>query len=190
MSLRDLDGLVMQSTPDFEGTLNLEVLLIKGRDVPAESRNITVTLQKRERGPIVPPTTVSQLPPSGRAGIGQQSGGNSQSQAASAKPTPSIQQPTSLLPAISPEEEGPMLEKAAALLDNLDLASARLLFEHLARLGSAKAALALGQTYDPVFFPSEVKGLRPDRQKAREWYQRAAELGNNEAAKRLKSMTQ
>ena len=45
-----------------------------------------------------------------------------------------------------------------------DISAARLLYERAAALGSAKAATALGKTYDPAFLASiQVSGLAPNR---------------------------
>jgi TPR repeat protein len=92
-------------------------------------------------------------------------------------------------PPMRPAQERAILNKAAVLIDANDVASARLLFEYAANRGSAKAALAMGQTFDPAFFhAAEIIGLRPNPQKAKAWYQRAAALGNKEAQKRLSAL--
>ena len=94
------------------------------------------------------------------------------------------------LPSVpAPEEEAPLLEKASKLLESYNISSARLLFEHLARQGSAKAAFALAQTFDPSFFhSSSIRGMRPDAAKAKQWYKWAAKLGNEEAVSRLSAL--
>ncbi len=56
-------------------------------------------------------------------------------------------------------------------------AGARLFFERAAEAGSAEAARAMGETYDPVEFQKlGVQGLVPDEATARKWYDRAQEL--------------
>ncbi len=56
-------------------------------------------------------------------------------------------------------------------------AGARLFFQRAAEAGSAEAARALGETYDPVEFQKlGVRGLRPDAALARQWYDRAQAL--------------
>jgi TPR repeat protein len=82
-----------------------------------------------------------------------------------------------------------MLDQAMALLQNGDVASARLLYEHLAKKGSALGALSLAKTYDAdVLLGLGVVGMRPDRAEARRWYERAAELGSPEARQRLETL--
>ena len=69
-----------------------------------------------------------------------------------------------------------------------DVASARLMYEHAATTGSARAATAAGATYDPVVIAQ--LGLRslPDPAKAAEWYQKGSAGGDPRAAQRLEAM--
>jgi TPR repeat protein len=78
------------------------------------------------------------------------------------------------------------LERARALVKANDIAAARLIFTRLASNGIAEAAFELGQTYDPDFLRTiHVAGLKPDPEVARQWYTRAAALGNADAQSRL-----
>ena len=81
------------------------------------------------------------------------------------------------------------LERARALVKANDIAAARLIFTRLASNGIADAAFELGQTYDPEFLQTvRVAGLKPDPEVARQWYTRAAELGNADAQRRLATL--
>jgi TPR repeat protein len=101
-------------------------------------------------------------------------------------PPPSTQSETSALPPIAPAEEEALLKKGALLLKNGDVSAARLNFENLALRGSSRGAFALAQSYDPsVLHSMDIAGLRPDLTKAKEWYAKAAALGDQEAARRL-----
>jgi TPR repeat protein len=63
-----------------------------------------------------------------------------------------------------------------------DVTAARVLFERAAEAGDRRAALALGATYDPaVLAKLGVRGIAPDIEKARQWYQKASEFGPPEA---------
>ncbi len=87
---------------------------------------------------------------------------------------------------ISLEEEDGMLARAMGILENGDIAAARLIFERLASRGSARGALAMAKTFDPeVLTGMNVFGLAPDLVKAAEWYERAAQLGDEQARERL-----
>ncbi len=167
VSLRDLDSLTLEAEAGYAGRFELEVLLIRGRDTPAQSRALAVDI----------------LAPGGQAPVNAE---NSASQVLTAAPAAGD---TGSLLRVSPEEEAPLLEKASKLLESYDISSARLLFEHLARQGSAKAAFALAQTFDPSFFhSSSIRGMRPDAAKAKQWYKWAAKLGNEEAASRSSAL--
>ena len=49
--------------------------------------------------------------------------------------------------------------------------------------------MMLAQTYDPaVLGTSDVRNITPEPDKARSWYQRAAQLGSADAQRRLAQM--
>jgi TPR repeat protein len=67
-----------------------------------------------------------------------------------------------------------------------DISSARLLLQRAAEAGNAEAALALGSTFDPLVIERlGAIGVQPDTAKARQWYQKAADLGSNLASGQL-----
>ena len=67
-----------------------------------------------------------------------------------------------------------------------DLVSARLLFRRAAAAGNAEAAFVLGKTFDPVVASRMgVIGIKLDIARARQWYERAAELGSPAASQEL-----
>ena len=79
-----------------------------------------------------------------------------------------------------------MIKRAKDLLGNGDVAAARLLLRRAAEAGSAEGAFTLGATFDPVSLQRlGAIGAVPDIAKARQWYQRAAELGSNAASQQL-----
>jgi hypothetical protein len=72
------------------------------------------------------------------------------------------------------------------MLDQNDIAAARLVYTRLVHQGSLQGALILGQTYDPVFLSRyRLNGLTPDTAKAKYWYEVAARLGSKDASVRL-----
>ena len=68
-----------------------------------------------------------------------------------------------------------------------DISAARLLFEDLAAMGSAKGAFAMAQSYDPAYLRKIFiqGGLQPDADQARTWYENAARLGSGDAQRAL-----
>ena len=84
------------------------------------------------------------------------------------------------------EETSTLIKLGQDFIKNGDFSSARLLLGRAAKAGSAAAALSLGETFDPLLIRRlGAIGVQPDVAKAREWYQLAAQLGSNTAAKHL-----
>ncbi len=80
-------------------------------------------------------------------------------------------------PAIADQPPTPV-ERARSLMSAGDLAAAREILRAEADSGNAQAALALGETYDPMTFDSlSGANASPDATEAFRWYQKAAELG-------------
>jgi hypothetical protein len=91
---------------------------------------------------------------------------------------------------LRPEESGRIDELLAhghKMVEVGYLAGARAYFQRAAEAGSADAALALGETYDQDFIDSiGAHGIKPDRAQARAWYERAQDLGSQEAKTKLR----
>jgi len=94
-------------------------------------------------------------------------------------------------PGIDREEIATLLARGRTYLANGDVVSARLAFRRAAEAGDAQAALALGGTFDPMVLKGlGVIGVAVDLAQARNWYQKAAELGSREAPKRIDQLAQ
>jgi Bacterial SH3 domain len=69
------------------------------------------------------------------------------------------------------------------------LAGARAYFKRAAEAGSGDAALLLGATFDPEFIDRiGAHGIKADPQEARGWYERAKQLGVEDAESKLKAL--
>jgi len=80
-----------------------------------------------------------------------------------------------------------LLTQGEQFVNTGDLVTARLLFRRAAEAGDADGALSLGATYDPgVLAKLGVRGIAPDIEQARSWYEKARDLGSAEAPRRLK----
>lgn len=102
----------------------------------------------------------------------------------------SLGQPTAPVPK-SPERERVLglHAKGKELLEQGNVQPARMLFRRAAEKGLAESALALGGTYDPAELAKlRVLGLQPDVAAARQWYNKAHQLGAPEAAERLRRL--
>jgi hypothetical protein len=77
--------------------------------------------------------------------------------------------------------------RSQKLMSEGDVDAARTLLRHAAEAKDARAALALGSTYDPIMLAIlQVRGVAADLSLAHDWYKKASELGSQEAQERLK----
>ena len=99
--------------------------------------------------------------------------------------------PAPTLRALDHDEVVLLLKRSDELMAQGDIASARLMLTRAAEAGDARAALALGATYDAsVLRKLGAIGLAGDAAKARTWYEKAAEYGSGEATRRLEQFAQ
>lgn len=91
---------------------------------------------------------------------------------------------------LSADEIAMLLKRGKADLADGDISAARLLLRRAADAGNAEAALMLGSTFDPLVIAQlGAFGVQADPAKAREWYQKAAALGSNQASEQLAKLT-
>ncbi|MEA2927830.1 MAG: hypothetical protein QOG38_258 [Hyphomicrobiales bacterium] len=91
--------------------------------------------------------------------------------------------------ALDHDEIAALYERSQALIEQGDIASARLTLTRAAEAGDARSALALGTTYDPdVLKKLGVLGVAADPLQAHAWYTKAAGLGSPEASLRLERL--
>jgi hypothetical protein len=89
------------------------------------------------------------------------------------------------------EEIAALINRGTDSLKSGELVSARLLLRRAAEAGSASAALMLGTTFDPLVIQQlGAIGVVPDVAQARQWYEKAAELGSDAASQRLAKLPQ
>lgn len=189
VSLRDVKNLRLIPPEGYVGSIELTVLLIRGRNDTVDSQKMIVSFADT--------TTVT-----GSLGNDQESAPEQQVEpdepylASSNGSILAIGEdgnefvvPSTLQ--ISQSEETSLLKRASSLIDVGDIASARLLFNHLAKQGSGRGALALAQSYDPTYFRAmkAMGGLKADAKRALVWYRIASRLGQEEADKRLSAIS-
>ncbi|HJU31853.1 MAG TPA: hypothetical protein VJ740_10370 [Hyphomicrobiaceae bacterium] len=84
-----------------------------------------------------------------------------------------------------------LVQRADQLLSRGDIVAARAVYERAAEMGSAQAALVLGSTFDPNrLWSLGVFGMVGNKDRARQWYSRADQLGHPNAKERLKSLAE
>jgi hypothetical protein len=107
--------------------------------------------------------------------------------APAARPEPRT--PAARGPQLAPEEKERaerMVSQGLRHQEQGNIGAARLFFQRAAEAGFAMGAIRLAATFDPVELARlNVQGVRPDRDEARRWYERARELGAAEADERL-----
>lgn len=169
--LKDVSGLTLSTPADFQGNLLLTIELV--RDQGAEPLRWQVRIALGQKGAATAP------PPASMAGMIPASPDGPQPQPAESIGTIKAAPP---LRAASRA----LMNRARELLKNADIAAARLIFKRLAETGVAEAAFNLAQTYDPDFLKTiPTLGLEPDPAMARQWYERAAAMGDAAAASRI-----
>jgi hypothetical protein len=109
--------------------------------------------------------------------------------------TPTAAAATTAIPDSTPKprsavpNEAMLVARAKASFDKGDVSGARAIYEYLALQGSSAAAMAMGETFDPLVLAKlVVKGLEADEAKARFWYEKAETLGSREARSRLNAL--
>lgn len=107
--------------------------------------------------------------------------------AVAARPEPRT--PPARGPQLAPEEKERaerMVSQGLRHQEQGNIGAARQFFMRAAEAGLALGAIRLAATFDPVELARlNVQGVRPDRDEARRWYERARELGAAEADERL-----
>jgi hypothetical protein len=90
-------------------------------------------------------------------------------------------------PRLTREQVELLIGRSQKLMTEGDFPAARTLLQRAAEARDARAALALGATFDPIMLAIlQARGIVPDVSLARYWYQKARELGSDEAEQRLK----
>jgi hypothetical protein len=90
---------------------------------------------------------------------------------------------------VDPNEIAALLKRGNELLSSGDIAAAQLVLRRAAEAGSAQAAMILAGTYDPALIEKlGTHGFTPNVTVARQWYEKAKQLGSIEAARRLELM--
>jgi hypothetical protein len=91
--------------------------------------------------------------------------------------------------AMSSAEEAKLVARAESLIKQFDFASARLLLTYALEKGSARAAFMMAETYDWHILRSlQAYEVRGDAQRAREFYELAAEAGIEKARERVEAL--
>jgi hypothetical protein len=83
-----------------------------------------------------------------------------------------------------------LIGRSEKLVSEGNVEAARTLLQPAAQARDARAALAIGATYDPIILAIlKAHGVAPDISLALDWYKKARDFGSLEAEQRLRSLT-
>jgi hypothetical protein len=149
----------------------------------------TLQVEPASAAMMAPPPPLAPQPSQGvrtQVEAAPKSSSERQAIASVSGPQPTPTQGSSAALHLDSPEIATLIERGSGFLKRGDLASARLLLRRAAEAGSANGALMLGSTFDPLIIQQlGVIGIVPDVASARQWYQKAAELGSDVASQRL-----
>ena len=147
-----------------------------------------------DRTSVTPPLAVSNAAPDLKptAATLTTRGGASAADAGAAQAATAEATSTAAVPQGDASEITFLLTNGAELMANGDVAAARLMFQHAAEAGSAEAALALAETYDPLVFKKLRRrdAVTLDIALAQSWYEKARNLGSTVARERIVRLSQ
>jgi hypothetical protein len=179
VSLSEASALTLSAPANFEGTLLLTVELVQDDSAEPQRWQVQITLVQKPGASPIPPAMAALAPvsPAGTAAVSP-----------AAPQQPKAAESIGSMKAAQPLRAAAraQMDRGKQLLQENDVAAARLVFKRLAESGVAEAAFAMAQTYDPEFLKTiPTAGLQPDMAQARKWYERAAVMGDAAAATRF-----
>ena len=190
---RDLVNALAYAPKDFVGIMNAAIDLRLPNDRLVDSRVMRLEWVPRRSESPVSPVVAARRPDREELQVGTRPEPRSEPRL-EAKPEPKAEpvpegKPAAVPQAIDGTEIAALLKRGQDYLQNGDIVSARLMLRRAAGAGDAQAALLLGASYDPIVLRDlGVLGFAPDPGQARTWYQRAADAGLPEAARRLERL--
>jgi hypothetical protein len=107
------------------------------------------------------------------------------------EPAPTAPKPAAPLtePRLSAPDIAALIARGDALVGVRDIASARLFYQRAAEAGDGGAALRMAATFDPIFLNrANIRGVSDNKHEALSWYQRARDLGEGKAERKLKEL--
>lgn len=185
VSLAALPNLKLTLPPGATGRADIVVTLVSVDGVVLAEAKAAVTAVPAQEGQAqreasAPPAASASIL---RAGV---------SPPAPDTATPSGPAPQAAAPPMTPQDRERvqrLMKKGDEHLTEGNVAAARLVYERAAEAGLAQAAMALAATFDEGELARlAVRGIQPDSNEARRWYERARQLGAADADQRLRRL--
>jgi hypothetical protein len=179
----DVGNAVIRLPPGFSGTIDLAIELRLSDDTVVDRRSLRLEWPQRLMGTLEPTDTAgavaASIPEEARPENIVDNG---------AVAVTTTDQVTALQNAHDPIEL--LIGRSEKLLSEGQVGAARLLLLPAVEAHDARAALALGSTYDPIMLAIfQAHGVAADVSAALDWYKKASEFGSQKAQQRLNLLT-
>jgi TPR repeat protein len=161
-----------------EGPIAPQAPIVEAQQVDAAFASLETSPSVEVRQAVSPPAEmpVSAEPPVGQSNSPERDAAESL-------------RPATIVSALSAEQLSALVARGDALVQMRDLTSARLYFQRAAEAGDGRAALRMGQTFDPALLGRVgIFGVPGDAQQAVYWYRHARDLGDADAARLLEKL--
>jgi hypothetical protein len=195
-----LAGLAVTAPQDRVGTYRFEAQLLDGnaRTPLSEKTAFDVNVTAGDANPQAVAAAPQAAPAPNLPEASAQSGPQTNTAVALAQVPPapgSIQPPVTTapataslgaasLPASAINEAEDLIREGNKRMREGDIMQARALYARAVVNGDADAALAMGRSYDPIYFERlETKNAEPDAAKAFDWYRQAMDRGATQTAR-------
>jgi hypothetical protein len=164
----DVGSAVIHPPQGFDGPTDLDIDLLRSDDTVADHRSVHV---KWAASPAV--ADRAEPPSAATAGSNQ-------------KIRKKVALDHTMPPQIDRAQLDFLVKRGVGLITEGDIAAARLLLQRAAEAHDARAAFALGATYDPIMLTMlQARGVTADARVALDWYKKASDFGSHEASQRL-----
>jgi hypothetical protein len=162
VSIEDIRGLKIEIPQGFQGALDIDIYLYRGKDAPPDRSTVHIPVLSSP-GSLTSATDATEIP-------------------STAKQNTVAQRPPE--PMMSKEEEKALFAQGETQLKDGNIVFARLMFEELVSRGNVRALFELARTYDPdVLQELGAVGIQGDAEKAKELYRKASEFAGIPAPK-------
>jgi hypothetical protein len=170
IAANDIGSAIIHPPLGFDGPANLDIELRRTDDTVADHRFLHV---KWASSPAVADRAE---PPTGAPAVSNPRAGKKAAHAVSQQTVARVDR----------EQLDFLVKRGVGLITEGDIAAARVLLQRAAELRDARAAFALGATYDPIMLTMlQARGVTADARVALDWYKKASEFGSHEASQRL-----
>jgi hypothetical protein len=167
MAAADIGSAVIHPPQGFDGPTDLDIELRRSDDTVVDHRSLHVKWAS-------PPVADRAEPPVAASVSAHQRIGKKAALDHSASPQ------------IDRAQLDFLVKRGVGLITEGDIAAARVVLQRAAEAHDARAAFALGATYDPIMLTMlQARGVTADARVALDWYKKASDFGSHEASQRL-----